>query len=100
VKSSRKTWDAVFSTFGPYAVANILMLLAIVVFIVFQPDLSGPTDTWTLKTLLSCVAIGTIMLVAGGFILKGVLGLRKVNQSAREDRRRVEAGLPLDPEDQ
>lgn len=99
MKSSRKTWDAVFATFGPYAVANIFMLLAIVVAIVFQPNLSGPSDSWTMQTLVSCVAIGILMLVAGGFILKGLLGLRNVARSAREDRRRVEAGLPLDPDD-
>lgn len=75
------------------------MLIAIVLFIVFQPDLSGPTELWTAKTIWSCVAIGAILVTAGVFIMKGGLRLRQVFQSAREDRLRTRAGLPVDPEE-
>ena len=94
VTSSRATWRAVYSMFGPYAIANVFMVVAIVLAIVFQPKYGDPESLWPAVTMAG------VMFVAGIFVVKGSLRLRQVGKSAREDRRRIAAGLPLDPEDQ
>ncbi|WP_136017910.1 hypothetical protein [Arthrobacter silvisoli] len=99
MKSSKATWRAVFSMFGPYAVANMVMIAAIVVFAVFQPDLHGPPETWTATTIWSAATIVVLVLTSFGFVVKGALRLRLVYKEAREDRRRIAAGLPLNPEE-
>jgi prepilin signal peptidase PulO-like enzyme (type II secretory pathway) len=91
--ASRTTRQAFFSMFGPFTIANIFMLAAIVVFVAFQPD-GAYMPSW------AAAVISILMLVALAFIIKGGLRLRNVRKSAGEDRRRHAAGLPLDPEDQ
>ncbi|MFJ4207926.1 hypothetical protein ACIPY2_05605 [Paenarthrobacter sp. NPDC089675] len=91
-RSSATTWNAVFATFGPYTIANGLMLLALVLFLIFGPEVDDSGTYWSIGL------IRLVMLAAGIFIFKGALGLRKVNASSREDRRRIAAGLPLERE--
>ncbi|WP_442542521.1 hypothetical protein ACSBOX_11255 [Arthrobacter sp. KN11-1C] len=90
--TSRNTWQAVYSMFGPMAVANFTMLLVIVVLVVFQPKASDPSTYWAIALMAA------LMLVAGGLMLKGLLRLRLVRKEHKEDRRRIAAGLPLEPE--
>lgn len=87
------TWQAVYSMFGPYAIGNLIMLVAIIVAVVFQPKFGDPNSFW-----VAAIEAG-LLLVAGIFVVKGTLRLRQVRKSAREDKRRISAGLPLEPED-
>ena len=90
--TSRATFQAISSMFGPYGIANLLMLVALILFVVFQPKVNDPGTHWAL------VMVGVILLAAVVFVVKGTLRLRHVGKSAREDRRRLAAGLPIDPE--
>jgi membrane protein YdbS with pleckstrin-like domain len=90
--TSRNTWQAVYSMFGPMAVANFTMLLVIVVFVVFQPKASDPSTYWAIALM------AVLMLIAGVLMVKGMLRLRLVRKSHKEDRRRIAAGLTLEPE--
>ena len=92
-RSSKATWDAVFSMFGPYFIANIIMLITIVFFVVTQPKINDPSTYW------SIALVGLLLLAAVVFVVKGALGLRRVTAEAREDRRRLAAGLPLEREE-
>ena len=93
VTTSKATWHAIYSMFGPLKIANLLMLVAIILAIVFQPKYGDPDSFWP-----GAMVIG-VMLVAGVFLVKGGLRLRQVRKSGKEDRRRIAAGLPLDPEE-
>lgn len=90
--TSRATFQAISSMFGPYGIANVLMLGALLLFVVFQPAVNDPGTHWAL------VMVAIILLAAVVFVVKGTLRLKHVGKSAREDRRRVAAGLSLDPE--
>lgn len=92
-RTSKTTWQAVYSMFGPYAIANLIMLIVIVVAVVFQPKFGDPNSYW------STAVEAALLLVAGIFVVKGTLRLRQVRKSAREDKRRISAGLPLEPEE-
>ncbi|WP_416416147.1 hypothetical protein [Paenarthrobacter aromaticivorans] len=92
-RSSKATWNAVFSMFGPYFIANIIMLITIIFFVVTQPKINDPSTYW------SIVLVGLLLLAAVVFVVKGALGLRRVNAEAREGRRRHGAGLPLEREE-
>jgi ABC-type Co2+ transport system permease subunit len=78
---------------GPYAIANLIMLVAIIVAVVFQPKFGDP------NSYLPAAIEAGLLLVAGIFVVKGTLRLRQVRRSGREDERRISAGLPLDPEE-
>ncbi|WP_442545202.1 hypothetical protein ACSBOX_05870 [Arthrobacter sp. KN11-1C] len=90
--TSRNTWQAVYSMFGPMAVSNFTLLLVIVVLVVFQPKASDPSTYWAIALMAA------LMLVAGALKVKGLLRLRLVRKEHKEDQRRVAAGLPLEPD--
>ena len=90
--TSRSTWQAVYSMFGPFAIANLTMLLVIIVLAIFQPKASDPSTYWAIELM------AVLMLVAGGLMLKGLLRFRLVHRSHKEGQRRIAAGLPLEPE--
>lgn len=90
--TSRATWQSAYSMFGPFAIANFIMLIALILFAVFQPKVSDPNTHWALAM------VAGVLLVAGGFMVKGILRFKRVHQSHREDQRRIAAGLPLEPE--
>lgn len=93
VKSSKATWDAYYSMDGPFAISNFILLIAFILLAVSQPNLDDPSTYWAL-------VIGAVLfLLAGGFKVQGALRLKRVFRSAKEDRRRVAEGLPLDPEE-
>ena len=92
-RSSNATWNAVFSMFGPYFIANVIMLIAIIFFWVTQPKINDPSTYW------SIALVSLLLLEAALFVVKGARGLRRVNAEAREDRRRHAAGLPLEREE-
>ncbi|XAS74016.1 hypothetical protein VUN82_09365 [Micrococcaceae bacterium Sec5.1] len=91
-RSSKATWNAVLSMFGPYFIANLIMLVAIIFFWVTQPKINDPSTYW------SIALVGLLLLAAALFVVKGARGLQRVNAEAREDRRRHAAGLPLERE--
>ena len=80
-RSSKATWNAVSSMFGPYFIANVIMLVAIIFFWVTQPKINDPSTYW------SIALVGLLLLAAALFVVKGARGLRRVNADAREDRR-------------
>lgn len=90
---SRTTKQASFSMFGPFTIANFIMVAGVLFLLISQPKYGSPDTYW------AAVVFGLFMLVALAFIIKGGLRLRNVRRSASEDRRRNAAGLPLDPED-
>lgn len=81
-----------YSMFGPMAVANFTLILVVIVLAVFQPKASDPSTYWAIALM------AVLMLVAGGLMVKGMLRLRLLRKSHKEDRRRIAAGLPLEPE--
>lgn len=81
-----------YSMFGPFAVADFTMILVVIVLAAFQPKASDPSTHWAIALM------AVLMLVAGGLMVKGLLRLRLVRRSQKEDRRRIAAGLPLEPE--
>ena len=91
VKSSKATWDAFYSMDGPSAISNIIVLVALILFAVSQPDVDDPSTYWALAL------VAVLFLVAGGFQVQAALRLKRVYRSAKEDRRRIAEGLPLDP---
>ncbi|WP_223916290.1 hypothetical protein [Arthrobacter sp. NicSoilC12] len=91
-RSSKATWQSVYSMFGPLKIANLTMLIAIILAVMFQPKANDPSTYW------AAAMVAFVMLVAGFFLVRGGLRLKRVRASAREDRRRIAAGLPLDPE--
>jgi len=92
-RSSKATWHSVYSMLGPLKVANLTMLVAIILAVVFQPKANDPSTYW------AAVVVAFVMLVAAFFLVRGGLRSKRVRTSAAEDRRRIAAGLPLDPED-
>ncbi len=81
-----------YSMFGPMAVANFTLMLVVVVLVVFQPKATDPSTYWAIGLM------AVLMLIAGGLMVKGLLRLRLVRKEHKEDRRRIAAGLPLEPE--
>jgi O-antigen/teichoic acid export membrane protein len=94
-RSSRATRNAFFSLFGPFSVANFLLLLMFLVLLVFRPSGYDSSTYWALA-LMAFLGISALVVVIVG--ARG--GLKRLTASAKEDRRRIAAGLPLDPEDQ
>ncbi|WP_026538718.1 hypothetical protein [Arthrobacter sp. 9MFCol3.1] len=92
-KTSKDTWRAVYSMFGPYAIANLFMLVAFIFLAVAQPNLDDENTYWAL------VVGAVLMLAAGGFLVAGLLRFKGVHISHKADRRRIAAGLPLEPEE-
>ncbi|WP_458111277.1 hypothetical protein M1D88_13100 [Arthrobacter sp. R1-13] len=92
-RSSKATWQAFYSMNGPFAVAQGFMFVMLIVLAIFQPAVDRP-DTYP---ALAIVVL--LILVAGGFMVAGMFRFLRLRKSAREDRRRIAAGLPLDPED-
>lgn len=93
VTISRSTWQAVYSMFGPYAIANLFMLVAIILFAVLQPKANDPNTYWALAV------VAGLLLVAGVFLVMGTLRFERVHKSHREDQRRIAAGLTLELEE-
>lgn len=92
-RSSKATWQSVYSMLGPLKIANLTMLVAIILAVVFQPKANDPSTYW------AATMVAFVMLVAGFFLVRGGLRLKRVRSSAAENRRRIAAALPLDPED-
>lgn len=90
--TSRNTWQAVYSMFGPFAISNLTLLLVLITYVVFQPKASDPSTYWAIGLL------AVLMLVAGVLMVKGLLRFKLVHKEHKEDRRRIAAGLPLEPE--
>ncbi len=57
-----------FATFGPYTIANGLMLLALILFLIFGPDVDDSGTYWSIGL------IGLVMLAAASSSLGGRLG--------------------------
>jgi hypothetical protein len=91
-RTSAATWRAFYSMLGPYATANFILIGMLALF-VFKPSVNDPSTYWVLAVMV------IMILVAGGFIVKGTLRHKTILKSAKEDRRRLAAGLPLDAED-
>jgi uncharacterized BrkB/YihY/UPF0761 family membrane protein len=90
--TSRNTWQAVYSMFGPFAVANFTLFLVLILYVVLQPKASDPSTYWAIALM------AVLMLIAGGLMVSGMVRLRLVRKAHKEDRRRIAAGLPLAPE--
>jgi hypothetical protein len=91
-RNSEATWRAFYSMLGPYATANFILIGMLALF-VFKPSVNDPSTYWTMAVMV------IMILVAGGFIVKGTLRHKSILKSAEQDRKRLAAGLPLDPED-
>lgn len=92
-RTSKATWQAFYSMDGPFAISNLILLGALILIAVLRPNLDDPNTHWTLAV------VAVLFLVAGGFKVQGVLRLKSVHKSAKEDRRRIAEGLPLDPDE-
>lgn len=90
--SSRATWQAFYSMLGPFAIAQGFMLVMLIVLAVFQPAISRP------DTYLSLAVVVLLLLVAGCFVVAGMHRFLHLRKSAKEDRRRIASGLPLELE--
>jgi hypothetical protein len=73
-------------------IANFTLMLVVVVLVVFQPKACDPSTYWAIGLM------AVLMLIAGGLMVKGFLRLRLVHKAHKEDRQRIAAGLPLEPE--
>lgn len=93
-RSSRATWDAFFAMFGPFHFGNILMLLSILVLVIFRPNADDPGTYWAIG-LVALLMITAAVFIIGG----GGRRLLRLLESGRQDRRRIQAGLPLEPEE-
>jgi hypothetical protein len=80
--------------FGTFQFGNILMLLAILVLVIFSPNADDPGTYWAVGL------VALLMTTAAGFIIGGG-GIRWVRllESGKEDRSRIQAGLPLEREE-
>jgi hypothetical protein len=58
-RSSKATWHSVYSMLGPLKVANLTMLVAIILAVVFQPKANDPSTYW------AAAMVAFVMLVAG-----------------------------------
>ena len=81
-----------YSMFGPFAIANFTMFLVLILYVIVQPKASDPSTYWAIGLM------AVLMLVAGGLMVNGLFRFRLVHKSHKEDRRRIAAGLPLEPE--
>ncbi|KUM34889.1 hypothetical protein AR689_12390 [Arthrobacter sp. EpRS71] len=94
-RSSKATWDAFFAIFGPFQLANILMLLAILALVIFRPNIGDSATHWSIALVaVLIVTAGVLVAVGGGSRLK------RLRESARDDRRRLAQGLPLDKDEE
>lgn len=92
-RSSKATREAFFSLFGPFGIANLLCLLMFLVLLIFRPNFNDPGTYWALVLMF---AFGISALIV---VLVGSWGrLRQLSASAREDRRRIAAHLPVERE--
>ena len=92
-RTSKATWQAFYSMNGPFAVAQGFLFVMLIVFAIFQPAVDRP------ETYPSLVIVVLLFLVAGGFMVAGTFRFLRLRKSDKEDRRRIAAGLPLEPED-
>jgi magnesium-transporting ATPase (P-type) len=93
-RTSKSTWDVLLSTFGPFQVTNILMLLAILVLVIFRPNADDPGTFWAIAIVALLIVITGVIVVS-----RGGKRLKRLREAAQEDRRRVEARLPLERDD-
>jgi len=93
-RSSRATEDIALAHLGGSFVAYVLMLLAFLVLLIFRPSAYDPSTYWAMA-LMAFLFVTALIIV----IVRGVRGLKRLNASVKEDRRRIAAGLPLERED-
>lgn len=94
-KSSKATWDAFFAMFGPFQLANVLMLSAILALVIFRPNIGDSATHWSIALVaVLIVAAGVLVAVGGGSRLK------RLRESAQGDHRRLAHGLPLERDDE
>lgn len=90
-RSSKATWDAFFAMFGPSQLANVLMLLAILVLVIFRPNIGDSGTYWSIALVAVLIlAAGVLVAVGGGSRLK------RIRESAQDDHQRLAQGLPLE----
>lgn len=79
----------------PFQLANILMLLAILALMIFRPNVGDSATHWSIALMaVLIVAAGAMVAVGGGARLK------RLRESAQDDRRRLAHGLPLERDEQ
>lgn len=93
-RSSRATEDVALSLMGGSSVVFFLALLAFLVMLMVRPRVGDPSTYWAIA-LMAFLLITALVIV----VVRGVRGLKRLNASAKEDRRRIAAGLPLERDD-
>jgi membrane protein implicated in regulation of membrane protease activity len=90
-RSSKATENVAFSLMGGSSIATFLMGLALLVLLTFRPSSYDPSTYWAIAlTAFLCVSALVIVIV------RALRGLKRLNASVKEDRRRIAAGLPLE----
>jgi hypothetical protein len=85
---------AAFASNGYTTYAQALVIGGGILAVVIRPSFDDPGTYWA-------IAVAGVMIVLGlAFtIIGGVIRIRRLNASVREDRRRLAAGLPLERDD-
>lgn len=93
-RSSRATEDIAFAQLAGSFTAYALMLLAFLVLLISRPSAYDPSTYWAMA-LMAFLFVTALFIV----IVRGVRGLKRLNASVKEDRRRSAAGLIQERED-
>ena len=90
-RSSKATQDAAFFVYRGSTLGKFLALLAFLVVLIFRPNSYDPSTYWAIALVVVLFVAALVIVIA-----RGVRGLKVLNDSAKEDRRRIAAGLPLE----
>ncbi|MFK0039703.1 hypothetical protein ACIQTW_07655 [Paenarthrobacter sp. NPDC090517] len=93
-RTSNATWGVLFSMFGSFQVPSILMLVAILVLVIIRPNADDPATFWAIAIVALLIVIAGVIVVS-----RGGARLKRLRESAQEDRRRIETQLPLERDD-
>lgn len=93
-RTSNATWGVLFSMFGSFQGANILMLLAILLLVIIRPNADDPGTLWAIATVALLIVIAGVIV-----IFRGGKRLKHLRESSQEARGRIEGQLPLERDD-
>jgi hypothetical protein len=93
-RSSKATENVVFSLIGGSSTATLLMFLALLVLLIFRPSSYDPSTYWAMA-LIAILCVSALVIAT----VRGLRGLKRLNASVKEDRRRIAAGLPVEPDE-
>ena len=83
--------DAAFASNIFSLSGTVLTAVTYILFLVFKPSVYVPATYWAIGLLGAMFTLAFALIITGG-----VIRLRRLRSSAKEDRRRIAAGLPLE----